>query len=285
MTKDATDVIKEGGQLQLPEPDVKRWSVYDTAVDAFRQRPIMKTGLRLIDTHLGGGELGELVLVVGEEGVGKSSFGLYWANRAASKGTQAGYIPLEDSHYRVGARVVSMHAGFDDRLARLSAAGAYTISDTTEKAIKKAQDSLAKVPMYVYQPKQNTPSLVFEAAKKAAQDGCKIIFLDYISRIAYGSEESHTAVMDFALAFEALGREYGFIPVVFQQLHPRGKDSDGKATRRLKGAKALADISRIVIALDRYNGELLAEMIKSTDGLTNKVQKFDKHNGVFQEVR
>lgn len=282
---DITDAVKELGSLKLPF-ETHRYSAFEASKMAFESRTIIPTGLPLIDKHLGGGELGELILVTGQEGVGKSSFGLWWAITAAKKGTRVLYISTEDSAHRIGARLVSMGADIDDRLARLVAAGVHKLSAEAEHRIADAQRRLESLPLWVSALHTCTPDEALREADRAASDGVQLIFVDYLNRLTSGQGETHIIIPGFVKDFEALSREHGFVPVVFQQLHPKRTPQDdyNKSTARLKDSRAVADMSRIGITLDREGDLLTAKMEKSTDGISSALQRFKKVGGTFKEV-
>lgn len=284
MAQDIVDIIAAGQELWYPKSSELK-TAYEASKIAFEHRVIIKTGMPLIDGHLGGGEVGELVLVIGEEGVGKSSFGLWWASRAAKAGTKTLYVSTEDSIARLGARLVSMGAGIDDGLARLAAAGIHKFSSEAEQAIADAQRRLESLPLYLTSLHTCSPEEAITEVASAAREGIQLVIVDYLNRLSSGQGDTHLVIPGFIKQLEGLGREYNFVPVVMQQLHPPGNgDEWRKDTARLKDSKAVADMSRICISLRRAGDMLEAHMIKSTDGLTKSVLRFAKVDGVFRTM-
>lgn len=285
---DATDYVSAGGLLRVDMPAGDELvSVSDAAKEAFADRQIHTSGLELVDQHLGGFEEGELVIYAAEQGVGKSTLCLYSGLRAAAKGTHVTYISLEDSVRRVGARALCMIAGLDDRLVRLRAAGLYSFSSSEKGKLDRAGEKLQGYPMSIVHPQHCDSSSVMRAVYKAAEQGGKIIFVDYLQRISFaGGDSPWQAINEFLFEYEGLAHRKRFVPVAVSQLHPSGRDNQGaSAAGKLKGSKVIADVARLMLVLSRFEGTLAVTCEKSTDGVPPFTQRFIRKDGVFQQYK
>jgi replicative DNA helicase len=108
-------VMRHNGGVENPARSVA--DVVDAASARLREgRPATgrpaATGFDLLDTYLGGGfRPGELILLGGPQGLGKTTFALQVARNVASAGGNAVYFSYEHDEIYLLERLISMEAG------------------------------------------------------------------------------------------------------------------------------------------------------------------------------
>ncbi|WP_179958374.1 DnaB-like helicase C-terminal domain-containing protein [Chitinimonas arctica] len=105
----------------------------------------LTTGLKDLDDLLGGGlQRGQLVLVDGPSGIGKTALGLGIATANAHKGVPAAFHSLDKQPEHLGARLLATVGGADLRRLRSG-----QLSDDDVTRCHFASDQLSHFPMWV----------------------------------------------------------------------------------------------------------------------------------------
>ena len=255
--------------------------------------PAVPTGFEPLDAVLGGGmKGGDLVLLGGAPGVGKTVAALQWARNAAKLGRQAVYACYEHRPRDLLLRLLSLELGTDPsidshtadkartRLAECSDLGAIGDLAAADEAIHTAAGTVATYGerlLLVRGASAHTGLRELESVLPQTLDEPPVLFVDYLQKVAVRPEPTDEAekvtritegLKDLAMSWD--------MPVVAVV----AADRAGLAARRLRlhhlrGSSALAfesdvaivlnekvrAVSKVHLAYDPVGAELLREWI------------------------
>lgn len=182
----------------------------------------LPTGLDALDLALcGGPRRGDLVIVGGRPGWGKTALALGMAAEMSMSDLAVGYLPMEMRAEQLDNRLVS-------RLAGVPLHAVVADSMTTEQAedVLSAHDLLDSSRFWVNdRPSLSVPQLVTICQRWKASGGLDVVFVDYLQRMDHGQASRHDlAVGATAVALKNLARTLDVVVVALCQLS-RGQDS------------------------------------------------------------
>jgi len=235
-------------------------SVYTLAVeraaaqaDGTLQENVLATGYRDLDSYLGGIREGNLFLVAGRPGTGKSIVALDIARHLAiHERIPVGFFSLEMSELEIGQRLVAAEAkvGLADLInARLSDKDWQKVAATREK-IKNA-------PLWIdTRSNLTTGSIRASAQQMKAKHGLRLIIVDYLGLLRHPQEhriESRQVMMsDISRELKLIAKDV--VPVVaLAQLNRTVESRHDKRPMLsdLRDTGALEQDSDVVLLLHR----------------------------------
>lgn len=275
---------------------------------------VWPTGFDPLDTYVGGGlRAGELTLIGGPQGLGKTTFVLQMARNIAAAGKSAYFLCYEHTEQHLLERLIALEAaaiGGPDgiTLARVR----HVLSQTEEASGSNLAERLAGVG-HGSEAVQSLGSfsdrlvLVTSAADvdldgvralaaRAAGDGA-VLFVDYLQKIHVGGEPQaeHERVSLVVEALKDLALEHGIAVVAIV-----AADSEGLRERRtrlhhLRGSSSLAYEADVVLMMndkfsivarhhlvydspnaDRFRDYVILTIEKNRSGLDNIDLQFRK---------
>jgi replicative DNA helicase len=221
---------------RVAEPPVRvEWTLAQALDDAVWDRvvareegrpPTVATQIRDLDLMLDGGlRRGELVIVAGRPGAGKTAFALGVGVDAASKGSRVGVISLEMSATELG----------DRQLARMSRCPLGKIRRgevDQDDRIRDWRDAMAEWPMRIAAPSSTTPEGIVTQARRWAARGLDLLVIDYLQLVRHSRAERHDlAVGGTATLCKQLARDLGIPVVLLSQLN---REVEKRATPQRK---------------------------------------------------
>jgi len=295
---DITELLAEGGSLALPEaPKSSVFTLAESIEEALefygtfsgKKPDLRKSGMRIIDEHLGGLHPKQLAILSARPGVGKSTLALYFGITAAASGTPVGYVPLEDPVDLVGARAIGMAAKIDDRKIRLhNQIGAEALTVDEINRMQQAKARVGAYPFYIASPSASDLGSVIRAMDEVARRGAQVVWVDYIQRIRFSASSDERRAIDNAIdEMESWSRDYNIALVLLSQLNrpDKGrKEYDKPEAHRLKGSGALEERARLIVSAWQNGGQTFVSTTKSTVGDPTQVQVFQRVNGVLREI-
>jgi replicative DNA helicase len=142
------------------------------------------TGFHDLDAILGGLQGGDLVIVAGRTGMGKTSWLLNVAMNAAKRGARAGIFSLEMKNEQLAHRFLAMETGIDSQKLRQG-----QISKEEWERFVQAMDRLAKLPVYLDDTQGVTPAQLRSQARRWwVRDGLDLVAIDYVQRMRAGTQ-------------------------------------------------------------------------------------------------
>jgi replicative DNA helicase len=273
---------RRGGILaaMTKQPVVSLRDVLDRADDAAKAgesagATVFATGFRPLDSYLGGGlRSGELTLVGGPQGLGKTTFALQVARNAAMAGHDVVYFSFEHDEVTVMTRLVALEAGLREGPDAVSLRTVRHAVDAAQEtpdglagrlagpgggadAVKAVGEYADRFLIHRSDGRHTTPDVVRDVASAYARgDGSgPLVVVDYIQKVSapQQSEDERTTVVVEALKDIALELDVPVLAIV-------AADKEGLASRgrlrvfHLRGSSALAYEADVVLMLnDKYD--------------------------------
>lgn len=198
----------------------------------------MHTGIQTLDALTGGIHPGELTIMGGRPGTGKSALAMHFADKLARNGHRVLFISREMSHQQYGLRALSRSSGVSSGVMRSG-----KLSDGQWAAVAEGVAELmgSRVPIYINTTAAR-PSEIAQAAREMRhRTGLDLIIVDYLQLLRpdgkHGNREQEVAAMSRAL--KALTAD-GYAVMALSQLSRGARDKDG--TERKDKAPQLSDL-------------------------------------------
>lgn len=258
----------------------------------------ISTGLGSLDDVIGGLKPGQLVIVAGRPGGGKSVISVDFARAAAiHRGIPVGVFSLEMTKSEVMKRIYSAEA--DVNLSRMLNGG---LSEVDKSRIRQHADRIRRAPLYVDDTAPMTLGAIRSGARRLQQrHGLGLVVVDYVQLVrSTNTRESRVQeVTDVSSGLKLLAKELGVPIVAACQLN---RNSESRTDRRpaltdLRESGSLEQDADVVILLHRPDysnpeheraGEIDLIVAKNRHGATETVTcvaQLDKARIVDFEVR
>lgn len=149
-------------------------------------RVLVTTGIPVLDRHLGGGyDRGDLVVIAGDSGAGKSTTMLLAARAQARAGERVLIVTLEDHANRWGRRAVHAATGVPIRALKTG-----NLSGAQWGAFERGRGSLGEEAIWLAAPLGGTREEVMAAVRRArAQHGITVVVVDYLQAFDGAGDE------------------------------------------------------------------------------------------------
>lgn len=163
-----------------------------------------------LDARLGGIDSGELVVLGGSTGTGKSEFALHVAYENAKAGVPAAFITLELTNELIASRLVKSSAGLPPERA---AAGDLTPEELEKLYEACEQFAEMNLPLFFREKKGEISVNELEAliSSLIVEQGCQLIVLDHLHYMGgrNGFEKENVHVANSIRAVNTLCQKYG----------------------------------------------------------------------------
>jgi replicative DNA helicase len=255
----------------------------------------LPTGFIDLDILTTGFYPGDLVVVAGRPGMGKSGFMLSMAlNLAFWENVPVAIFSLETTKHQLMLRMLSMLSGVPLRNMRIG-----FVDDEAWSGIVKLSMELAEKPIYIDDsPRLSTVELRERSRKLREEKGIEAIFVDYL-QLLRGHFVRHTRqeeVAEISMELKALAKELEFPVMALSQLSRQVEQRRGKRPHLadLRESGQIEEVADEVIFIHRHSayehlpspeGEGVAEVIlaKNRQGPTGIVKlAFDKKTTAFR---
>lgn len=225
------------------------------------------TGLSELDRILSGLQAGQLVILAGRPGSGKTSVMLAMVKAAARAGIPACVFSLEMTDVSLGDRLMLSEAGIAARDYR---AGRLQEGDYSE--LTRAQSVLASLPVYIDdQSGMNMQQIRGVVRMMAKKEQCGVVFIDYLQLIDTDGDKRYNREQEVGKVTrqaKLLAKEIGVPVVLLSQLN---RDCEKRADKKpelsdLRDSGAIEQDADVVLLVYRpeYYG------LKTMDGETIK---------------
>jgi replicative DNA helicase len=208
-----------GGPLETRRAEAVADDVLAELQAAATTKPGVMTGVLKLDSTLGPIMPGELAIIAGRPGGGKTSLGMQIAQHVATRGPVL-FISLEMKDRELIRRTLSSISGIDSRRLRES-----RIGPADHERLRDARTELTGLPLQICAPPRASIGQICGVAKyrKAVDGSLRMVFVDYIGLIqASGDDrrlERHLQVGQFTGALKALAKELECPVVALAQLN------------------------------------------------------------------
>jgi replicative DNA helicase len=265
---------------------------YQAVEDAFENKALVTgvaTGFQDLDQKTSGFQGGDLIIIAGRPGMGKTALALNIArNSSENCGEPVAIFSLEMSKEQLSLRMLSSEAGVDSARMR----GGF-LNQTDLAKINRAAGALYDIPLYI----DDTPSIsALEIRAKARRmkmnEGLGLIVIDYLQLMKgrASAERRDLEISEISRSLKALAKELSIPVIALSQLNRRVEERTNKrpvlSDLRESGAiEQDADVIAFIYREVVYNEDLdpskkmLAELnvAKQRNGPTGTVKL------IFQE--
>jgi len=225
------------------------------------------SGFKDLDEILSGFQNGDLIVLAARTSIGKTAFALNIAENIAVGGTKCVFFSCEMSPNQICKRLVSSLGGVDHKRLVNGNLETKVDFDKMNNASNKIHDSQFYADF--------TPLIPFQELKAksriAVRNGCKIIFIDYITLIKYGDHKTPKweRTGDLIKELKSMARELDVPVVVLSQLN-RQAEGQKPTLAELRQSGEIEEHADIIIFLHRERGESQTDMIiaKHRNGAT-----------------
>ena len=216
-------------------------------------------GLPEIMNSIGGMFPGNLIGIAARQNVGKSSLILTMAMQSNDK---VGVVELEDGPDVWGSRLLAFHTGIKPTKIRRK--------DLTEQEVEQiraaTEDKDLKGPLISYAIGGSVEEIE-KAARALVEQGCKVVFLNYLQKVRGHREDRRSEVGDTMNAFIRAcapddSLDYaGAVPVMMSQL-TRGRPDKEPYPSEMKESGDIENECRMILMLWRDSKDTLLTHIK-----------------------
>jgi replicative DNA helicase len=133
------------------------------------------TGLTDLDRFTDGWMSGDLIVLAGRPGTGKSALAMQFAHAAAGKGIPVGFFSLEMGRTQIGIRSVSALSAIELRKLRK-----VVLLPDEFKKVPEALDEFKRLPIWFSFLSRDTKTIAQDIMQMVEIHGCKMVILDYL---------------------------------------------------------------------------------------------------------
>lgn len=138
----------------------------------------IETGIRQFDRHTGGLQSGELYVMAGRPGMGKTALMMTWALNMALAGIPVGVFSLEMTAEEISMRLMASVSGTSGADMKMGKVGDL-------QTLMTAADTLSSIPLYIDdEGAQGASSIRSRARRMVQRYGCRVLMLDYLQKMA-----------------------------------------------------------------------------------------------------
>jgi replicative DNA helicase len=184
-------------------------------------RAIIPTGYPDLDREIAGLELGELIIVAGRPGMGKTSMALDIGLNAAERGFHVLIVSVETSREKLGMRMLARETKINSRKFRTGA-----LCDQDFPRLVDASGKLSRLPIHVIDRETGWPNIKREIRRRK-RDGLDLVILDYLTLLDLPSgknERRDLAVGRVANEAKQLALSLNLAFVLLSQLNRKSED-------------------------------------------------------------
>jgi replicative DNA helicase len=219
------------------------------------EKPGVLSGLIDLDNRMGGFRKGELTVVGARLSVGKTSFALTCALRAASTGTPVLFVSLEQSRQELVERLLCMQAEIDSHRLRDG-----SLSPQDQELMPPAADILRRLPFHIDDtPGQGIVRIAANARRCRRKHGIGLVVIDYLQLIEpedrrVNRQEQVTCISHRT---KTLARELAVPVVALCQLNrePENRQGGRPKVSDLRESDAIGQDADVVLLLWKPEGD------------------------------
>lgn len=256
---------------------IKEIEIIDSRYKNKNQFTGIPSGFAYLDTMTSGFQNSELIIIGARPSIGKTALALSMMQHIAlEKKIPCGFFSLEMPAESIGMRILSQEARVN--MSRMRS-GMLKLDD-----VKKIQDAAGRwfeAPLYTIDtPNMRLLELRAMARRLVANNGVKIIFIDYIGLITTedNKKEQWEQISEISKSLKALARELEIPIVVLCQV---ARDAEGQepTLAQLRGSGSIEQDADVVMFLHR---ERLKEETPVQEG---KIILAKQRNGPTGEIK
>ena len=198
----------------------------------------ISTGWRSLDKYMGGWNKGNLVVVGGRPGMGKSALGLNFCIDG-QKFAKYAFVSIEMSADELAERVLADLTLIENNKIRNA--------NVTLEQLKQMTQYLYNTDFHIIDTKDNSVFNIISLLKvHKAKFGLDVVVIDYLQKLNAGGKDLRTNVGLASTALKNFARELGITVIALAQLNRDGKNSRPELTE-LKESGQIEQDADVVI--------------------------------------
>jgi replicative DNA helicase len=189
----------------------------------------VSTGLKALDQKLGGGfQAGQLIVIGGRPGMGKTTTGVSVARQSAKKGHAGGFFSLEMPSEQISARFISDEAFSGQNSIAANQVLMGHVNDQQAERIVEASQAFADLPLALDDSSSLTVGEIGARTRslrnRFARDGkaLEFIVIDYLKFIKASERyrgQRHYEVGEISAGLKTLAKDLGIAVILLVQLN------------------------------------------------------------------
>lgn len=225
-------------------------AVHAMRANSTRKAALLRTGYGLVDGAVGGVPQKSLIIIGGRTGAGKSTLALGIAIFAAQNGMRTGIISTEDAELLYGARGLA-HACRLNSQKLLEPQMGFDDDGEAERGLEALRGIGVPMHFALNRPLRD----VMRAMRACANDGCKVVVLDYLQSIRLGLAKGKVTraelVSDAAQQLKAQAQQLGLTLILLSQLGrpPKDRAHIEPSIYELKETGDLENMAEVILLL------------------------------------
>lgn len=251
LQKYGTDAIKDCIENAIPEPNKYIINLKDVKRQSLKDRPKFKSGFRMLDSVTGGFYMGQLIIVTGECGLGKSTLVSQWSIEALNSGYNVFAYSGELPNHVYLDWVEQQMAGMRNVITTTDDTGC-SIYEVKAEIRDKISDWYDKhYYLYDYSDIENKDKSLLEVVEESIiQFECKVIIIDNLMTAISDDLQADMYRMQskFVRDLALLVRKYDVC--IFLVAHPKKKSSFSQefSNDDVSGSSNITNLAHLVLS-------------------------------------
>ncbi len=221
--------------------------------------PGVPTGFHDIDDVTNGLQPGQMVVVAGRPGMGKSTLGIDFARSAAlHHNLPTAVFSLEMSKLELSQRIIAAETGIPLKALR----DAENINEDEWRKLNAFQDRISQAPLYLDDSPNMSMMEIRSKCRRLSRQGLRLVVIDYLQLMSSGKrvESRQQEVSEFSRSLKLLAKELEVPVVALSQLN-RGAEARADRTPMISDLRESgsieqdADVVMLVHRPDAYDSE------------------------------
>jgi replicative DNA helicase len=249
------------------------------------------SGLPSLDALILGAVAGELTMLAGKPGEGKTALGMQWAIGNAQAGNATAVASLEMGKRALRNRIISGITGVPMAMLRTR----QWASPKHKKLVLDAAKYLQSIPLYVDDRPGMNADKVYRTVVEWGKQGITLAVIDYIQQMSGANESRVTQVGDAVRAIKAGAKDADIPVIAISAVNRQSSIGEGR-TPKLSDLRDTGDLEFVgdTIIMFHYPDEadrnenirvVDAHVLKQRNGPTGIVSlRFNKPATRFEEI-
>lgn len=186
----------------------------------------LSTGFPSVDEFTGGMAGGELIIVAGRPGMGKTSLALCLAENVARAGKRVLFFSMEMNRKALLQRLLVLHTGI-----RYQALARGRLSDGDMQRVIEARRAMGDLPLLIDDTPEQTPQSALARARRIQRrGGLDLVIFDHLGYMRAGKrqENRNLEVGAITKGLRALAKSLGVPVLLLSQLSRKVEERDDK---------------------------------------------------------
>lgn len=228
--QDHLELINQNSRVQSRNRVLPLSSILSKKVDEIEERinsgnhmKGISTGWSSLDKYMGGWNKGNLVVVGGRPGMGKSALGLNFCTDGSPYAKYL-FVSIEMSADELAERIIADMSGIENTKVRNAKMTLNELQDVVRHMYKQSE-------FHIVDTKDNNVFNIISLLKlHKVKYGLDVVVIDYLQKLDAGGRDMRTNVGMASTALKNCARELGITVIALAQLNRDGKNARPELT-------------------------------------------------------